>query len=151
MGSSLQQHGRVAAIDLGKTRVGVALSDELGMLAHPRPALSGKNDKQLLAALTRLVQSEGIGRFLVGYPLSMSGREGVAAKRAVRFCQRLANTTGVEVELVDERLTSLEAERRLTAAGASRAEVKARVDGEAAAIILQQWLDARDPSPGRSR
>lgn len=143
MGSSPQQSPRVAAIDLGKTRVGVAISDELGLLAHPKPALSGKNDKRLLEALVELVQSHEIKRLLVGYPLSMDGREGVAAKRAARFCQRLANATGVEVELVDERLTSVEAERRLAEAGASRAKVKARVDGEAAAIMLQTWLDAR--------
>lgn len=143
MGSSPQQNGRVAAIDLGKTRVGIAVTDELGLLAHPRPPLSGKNEKKLLEALSRLVTEEGVSRFVVGYPLSMSGREGVAAQRAVRFCQRLANATGVDVELVDERLTSLQAERQLAEAGHTRNEVKARVDGEAAAIILQQWLDAR--------
>ena len=148
MGSSPQQSIRVAAIDLGKTRVGIAVSDELGMLAHPRPTLSGKNDKKLLQALSDLAETDGITRFLVGYPLSMSGREGVAAKRAARFCQRLANATGVEIELVDERLTSLQAERRLAEAGASRAEVKARVDGEAAAIMLQQWLDRHRGDPG---
>lgn len=142
MGSSPQQNGRVAAIDLGKTRVGVAVTDELGLLAHPRPPLSGKNEKKLLAALAALVTDEGVTRFVVGYPLSMSGREGVAAQRAARFCQRLADATGVEVELIDERLTSLQAERQLAEAGRTRTEVKARVDGEAAAIILQQWLDA---------
>lgn len=146
MGSSPQhegREGRVAAIDLGKTRVGIAISDELGILAHPRAALSGKNDKKLLESLVAMVESEAITRLLVGYPLSMSGREGVAAKRAVRFCQRLANSTGVEVELVDERLTSTQAERQLAEAGLTRAEMKQRVDGAAAAIILQQWLDAR--------
>ncbi len=145
MGSSPQQNGRVAAIDLGKTRVGIALSDELGMYAHPRPPLSGKNDKRLFEALSELARNEGVERFLVGYPLSMSGQAGVAAQRAVRFCQRLADRTGVEVELVDERLTSIQAERQLSRAGATRKEVKARVDGEAAAIILQQWLDSRRP------
>jgi putative holliday junction resolvase len=143
VGSSPQQSIRVAAIDLGKTRVGIAVADELGMLAHPRPPLSGRHDKKLMDALQAMVETEGITRFLVGYPLSMSGREGVAAKRAARFCQRLANATGVEIELIDERLTSLQAERLLADAGASRAEIKARVDGEAAAIMLQQWLDQR--------
>ena len=142
MGSSPQHHGRVAAIDLGKRRVGLAVSDELGLLAHPRSALEGGNEKRLLEQLSALVEEEGVIRFLVGHPLSMSGRGGVAAQRAARFCQRLANATGVDVELVDERLTSHEAARRLTEAGASKAEARARVDGEAAAIILQQWLDA---------
>ncbi len=145
MGSSPQQNGRVAAIDLGKTRVGLAVSDELRLLAHPRPALSGKNDKLLLAALAALAAEEGVTRFLVGYPLSMDGRVGVAAQRAARFCQRLADRTGVDVELVDERLTSVQAERHLAAAGYDRAARKARVDGSAAAILLQQWLDRERP------
>jgi len=135
--------GRVAALDYGKARVGVAVSDELGMLAHPRPPLDGSDRKKLLAACAKLAKSEGVTRFLVGLPLSMSGEAGVVAKRAIRFCQQLADATGVEVELIDERLTSVQAERHLTDAGASKAEIKQRVDGAAAAIILQQWLDAR--------
>ena len=139
--------GRVVALDYGKVRVGVAVSDELGMLAHPRPAFDGSDRKQLLAACAKLAKSEEVTRFLVGLPLSMSGDAGVVAKRAIRFCQQLADATGVEVELIDERLTSVQAERQLAEAGASKLEVKKRVDGAAAAIILQQWLDGQRPAP----
>jgi putative Holliday junction resolvase len=132
---------RAAAVDLGKARVGVAVSDELGLLAHPRPALSGASLKALLEALATLAREEGIGRFLVGHPLEMSGEGGVAAQRAARFCQKLADATGCEVELVDERLTSVEATRRLREG--ERRDVAARVDSAAAAIILQRWLDGR--------
>ena len=142
MGSSLPQ-GRVAAIDFGRVRVGLALSDELGLLAHARPALDGRSRKALLAALKTFAQDEKITRFLVGLPLDMSGQRGVAADRVMRFCQQLANETGVEVELVDERLTSVQAERELAAGGAGRDETKDKVDGVAAAIILQQWLDSQ--------
>ena len=102
---------RVAAIDLGKARVGLAVSDDLGMMAHPRPPLDGRKRRALLDALTSLAEEEGIVRFLVGLPLSMSGREGVAAQRAMRFCQQLADATGVAVELVDERLTTVQGAR----------------------------------------
>jgi putative Holliday junction resolvase len=139
--SEQQDKPRVIALDLGKARVGVAVSDELGLLAHPRPPLAGRNQKRLLAALVELVAAEQASRFLVGLPLSMSGEHGVAAQRAARFCQHLAEATGLEVELIDERLTSVQAERRLAEAGASRRDIGARVDGEAAAIFLQQWLD----------
>jgi len=132
---------RVIAIDLGKARVGVAVSDELGMLAHPRAVLAGGNQNQLLAALVALAAAEGAGRFLVGLPLSMAGEAGVAAQRAVRFCQRLAEASGLEVEAVDERLTSVEADRRLAEAGTAKRDRTARIDSEAAAILLQQWLD----------
>ncbi|MBM4374678.1 MAG: Holliday junction resolvase RuvX [Deltaproteobacteria bacterium] len=135
--------GRVAAIDLGKARVGLALSDELGLLAHPRPALDGSSLKGLLVALGHLARSEGVERFLVGLPLDLRGGEGVAAQRAMRFCQKLADETGCAVELVDERLTTVEATRRLKEQGKRRDEVRAGVDSASAAIVLQQWLDRR--------
>jgi putative Holliday junction resolvase len=134
---------RVAALDLGSVRVGLAVSDELGLLAHPRPALDGTDSKRLLAKLAELAAREPIGRFLVGLPLSLSGEPTTSARRAIRFCQKLADATGCEVELIDERLTSVQAERELLGGGADRREVKAKVDGVAAALILQQWLDAQ--------
>jgi putative Holliday junction resolvase len=138
----------VAALDLGKARVGLAVSDELGMLAHARPALDGRDRQALLAGLGRLAESEGIRRFLVGRPLSLSGEDTAASRRAARFCQALADATGREVELVDERLTSVQAERLLAERMPSRRRRRAHVDSAAAAILLQHWLDARRPAGG---
>ena len=134
---------RVAAIDLGKVRVGVAVADELGLMAHARPFLSGRSRKALLAALVDLAREEGLERFLVGLPLTMRGEEGPAAKRAIEFAHALAEAAGVEVELVDERLTTVEAARRLHDGGVSAREQKGRIDGAAAAVLLQGWLDGR--------
>lgn len=134
---------RVAAVDLGKARVGIAVSDELGLLAHPRPFLDGKSRKPLIAALVAMAREEGIERFLVGLPLEMTGEEGPAARRVMAFAQELANAAGVEIELVDERLTTVEAAQQLRASGINAREGKSRVDGVAAAVILQSWLDAR--------
>ncbi|MFO0757016.1 MAG: Holliday junction resolvase RuvX [Byssovorax sp.] len=139
--STRSSAARVAAIDLGKARVGVAVSDELGLLAHPRPHLDGKSRKVLLDALRDLAREDKITRFLVGYPLEMSGHEGAAARRAMEFAQQLADATGIEVELCDERLTTTEASRRLREGGTSAREGKGRVDGAAAAVMLQAWLD----------
>ena len=134
---------RVAAIDLGKARVGLAVSDDLGLLAHPRPFLDGKNRKPLLAALATLARDEGIQRFLLGLPLEMTGEEGPAAQRVLRFAQELANASGVDIELVDERLTTVEAAQQLRANGITAREGKGLIDGASAAVILQSWLDAR--------
>lgn len=134
---------RVAAIDLGKARVGIAISDELGLLAHPRPFLDGKSRKPLIAALVAMAREEGIERFLVGLPLEMTGEEGPAARRIMSFAQELANAAGVDIELVDERLTTVEAAQQLRASGINAREGKSLVDGVAAAVILQSWLDAR--------
>jgi putative Holliday junction resolvase len=135
--------GQVAAIDLGRVRVGLAVSDELGALAVPRPPLSGRSRRALLAALVRLQRDENVERFLVGAPRALRGGRSVAADRAARFCQQLADATGVEVELVDERWSSVQAERELAGTGHARHARRARVDGVAAALLLQSWLDAR--------
>jgi putative Holliday junction resolvase len=132
---------RVAAVDLGKVRVGLAVSDELGLLAHPRPALAGGNQKRLLAELARLARDEKIERFLVGLPLNRRGGEGREAVRARKFAQALADTTGRDVELVDERLSTVEATRRLREGGISAKKGRPLVDGVAAAVLLQAWLD----------
>ena len=132
---------RVAAIDLGEVRVGVAVSDELGMLAHPRPPLSGTSHRRLIGELVRMARAEGIERFVVGLPLDRRGGETAACSRARRFAQELADATGRLVDLVDERLTTVEATRRLRDGGVSAKRARRRVDGAAAALILQTWLD----------
>src|SRR5690242_8671329 len=108
---------RVAGIDLGKVRVGLALSDELGMLAHPRPYLDGTNMAALLDALVELGRSEGVTRFIVGLPRMLDGREGPPARRARRFAEILGLRSKQPVELVDEWLSTREASSRLRAGG----------------------------------
>lgn len=134
---------RVLALDLGQVRVGVAVSDELGAMAHPRPSLDGRDMKRLVEAVTALVRDEEVGRVLVGYPLHMSGAAGDAAEKALRFAERVADAAGVEVELVDERLTTVEAARRLREAGKDARRQRGQIDGAAAAVLLQAWLDGR--------
>src|SRR5439155_13086218 len=138
---------RVAAVDLGKVRVGLAVSDELGVLAHPKAALAGGNRKKLLADLAALAEADAIDRFLVGLPLNRSGDEGREAERARKFAQALADATGREVELVDERLSTVEATRRLAEGGVSAQKRRPRVDSASAAVLLQAWLD-RGPRRG---
>jgi putative holliday junction resolvase len=134
---------RVAGIDLGKVRVGLALSDELGMLAHPRPFLDGSNMAALLTTLVQLGRDEQIERFIVGLPRLLDGREGPPARRARRFAEVLGNRSGIAVELVDEWLSTREASARLRAGGLDARESRQRTDSAAAAILLQAWLDRK--------
>jgi putative holliday junction resolvase len=134
---------RAAAVDLGTVRVGIAVADELGLLAHPRPFLPGGNPRALLEALARLAADEGITLFLVGLPLKLDGIEGPPARRARRFAEQLRERTKLEVQLVDERLTSREARARLREGGMKDKEARLRIDSAAAAVLLQSWLDAQ--------
>jgi len=134
---------RVAGVDLGKVRVGLAVSDELGMMAHPRPPLAGGDQKKLLAELVQVAREEKIDRFVLGLPVSRGGEDGREARRARKFAQALADAAGREVELVDERLSTVEATRRLREGGVSAKRARSRVDGASAAVLLQAWLDRR--------
>lgn len=134
---------RVAALDLGKVRVGLAVSDELGALAHPRAPLDARNRKSLLAAIAEFAKSEEISRFVVGLPLDADGREGPSARRALSFAEQVAENTGLPVEMWDERFTTVEATRRLREGGRSAKKSRQRVDGAAACVMLQAWLDGR--------
>lgn len=133
----------ICALDLGAARVGVALSDDLGLMAHPRGFLDAKPRPALLAALKALAEEEGIKRFVVGFPLDMRGTEGEAARRARMTAQAIADETGCAVELFDERLTTRQAQRALTESGLKREKARAHIDEASAVAILQAWLDAR--------
>ena len=116
---------RAAAIDLGKVRVGLAVADELGVMAHPRPYLDGRNPKRLLEALSAVAAEDGIGLFIVGLPRALGGAEGAPARRARKFAAELAARTGRRVELVDEWLST----KRRAGACATRGSVNASYGG----------------------
>lgn len=132
---------RVCALDLGGARVGVAIDDELGLYAHPRGVLSGRDKNELLARLVDLAREEKIGRFIVGLPLDMKGGEGDAARKARAMAQAIADATGVDVELWDERLTTVQARRALAASEVNGRRARERIDEASAVTILQAWLD----------
>ena len=138
----------MCALDLGKARVGVAIDDELGSMAHPRGTLPGADRAALVAALRALADEEGIVRFVVGLPLDMKGGEGEAARSARKVAQAIADGTGREVELWDERLSTVQARRALAASEVHGRRAKERIDEAAACAILQAWLDARALAAG---
>jgi putative Holliday junction resolvase len=138
-----KRSGRTCALDLGKVRIGVAIDDELGSMAHPRGTIDARNRPAMLAALKKLADDEDITHFVIGLPLDMSGREGIAARNAREIAQAIANATARDVELWDERLTTVQAKRELDASEVRAKHQKARIDEAAACTILQAWLDRR--------
>lgn len=137
---------RSAAIDYGKVRVGLAVSDELGLLAHARPHLDGSNPGRLVDALARLANEEDIEVFIVGLPRRLDGSEGASARRARAFAERLQRRSGKPVILLDERLTTKQAGAQLTAIGRNTREQRSLIDSVSAALLLQTYLDSRRPN-----
>lgn len=134
---------RAAGIDVGRVRVGVAVADELGLLAHPRAPVDGRDPRRAVEALASLAVEEQIGTFVVGLPRTLKGEEGPSARRARKFAGALAGRTGLPVELFDEWLSTREARARLRDQGVSDREARGRIDSAAAAVVLQAWLDTR--------
>ena len=135
-------NGRVLALDLGKKRIGLALSDPLGITAQGLPTLERTRIREDLDAIARLVQEHGVTLILMGNPLHMSGTEGRQAAYAREFAGRVASRTGVEVKFWDERLTTVEAQRVLRQSGVSIEKRARAVDRLAAVILLGSYLDS---------
>src|SRR5262245_1681584 len=116
--SALQQtSGRVLALDVGRKRIGMAITDSLGMTAQGLPTLERVRIREDLARLREIATEREVSLFVLGYPLHMSGREGRQAAYVKEFGDRLAAYSGIPVDYVDERLTSVEANRVLRSSG----------------------------------
>lgn len=135
--------GRLAGIDFGTVRIGVALSDPEQRLASPWDNYARRSDAVDAAYFRRLVAEERVARFVVGLPVHLDGRESRLSAEARRFAQWLGETTGVPVDLFDERFTSHEAEQHLLAAELTSRQRKARRDKLAAQILLASYLESR--------
>ncbi|TMK81735.1 MAG: Holliday junction resolvase RuvX [Actinobacteria bacterium] len=135
--------GRVLGLDLGEARIGVAISDDDRRVAVPFGTVrtGAPADVKAIAAIVR---EQGVTEIVVGLPLQLSGRAGEAAEHARTFAGVLREALGVPVSLQDERLSTIEAERALGAAGVRGRDRRRVVDQAAAAIILQAYLDRGD-------
>ena len=132
--------GRVLALDLGQSRIGVAVSDDLRRVAVPVGTVrtGAPGDVRAIAALVR---EHGVAEIVVGHPLRLRGGSGEAADQAEQFAAALRAVLGLPVVLHDERLSTVEAERQLARAGVRGRDRRAVVDETAATIILQSYLD----------
>ena len=137
---------RTLGLDVGTKTIGVAASDALGLTAQTVTTVRRTQLKADLAALAALVREYEAERFVVGLPLNMDGSEGPRAEATRRFVTALTEALGLPVELWDERLSTVAAQRTLLEADLSRAKRREVIDQMAAQFILQGWLDARRPA-----
>jgi putative Holliday junction resolvase len=133
---------RIMGLDVGEARIGVALSDPLGLTAQPLLVLERECEETDLHRLRELVEAHGVGAAVVGMPISLRGTEGPAQERMREFVRALADALPVPVVTWDERLSTVEAQRRMRAGGESQRSQRGVVDKVAAGIILQSYLDA---------
>jgi putative Holliday junction resolvase len=132
---------RILALDLGKRRIGLAISDPLGITAQGLPNLERKNKRTDLTALEGIIREREVGMLLLGNPVNMGGQEGRQSGWVREFAAALEAHTRLPVEFWDERLTSVEAGRVLRESGISIAKRAAAVDRLSAVILLQSYLD----------
>jgi putative Holliday junction resolvase len=133
---------RILGLDVGERRIGIAISAPEGRLAVPLRVLNRRDEDADIAAIAELARSEQVEAVVVGHPLSLSGAAGPQATRVEVFARRLAESTGLSLDLWDERLSSVQAER--VPAPTKRGRRRPR-DDLAAAIILQSYLDRHRP------
>jgi putative holliday junction resolvase len=133
---------RILAIDHGTKRIGIAVSDELKMIAQPLEYILAEPFADFLARLNQLLKEKEVELILVGMPRNMDGSYGPAALKVQDFVAALRNAVTVPIQLWDERLTSAQANRFLIQGRVRREKRKEKVDKTAAAILLQSYLDS---------
>lgn len=138
---------RALGIDLGDARIGLALSDELWMFAHPLETLQVAAGDPV-EAIARIVEREKVGEIVLGIPRNMDGTYGPAAEKARAFSAKLRARVGRDIREADERLTTVEAQRALHASGRDVKKSRKVIDQVAAQIILQSFLDSQSLMEG---
>ena len=135
--------GRTLALDYGDRRIGIALSDELGLVARPLMTLTRSSWPADLGKLRALIHEHEVRRIVIGMPLDMDGGRGGRARLTETFIEKIRAATRLPVIAWDERLTTVQAERILISGDVSRARRRTVIDQVAAVILLQSWLDAQ--------
>ena len=142
--------GRILALDVGKKRIGIAVSDPLGITAQGLSTMERKGRRTDIEKLRRVAGEYGAGMILIGDPVHMSGEAGRQSEYTHEFARELEYKTGLPVKFWDERWTSREAERALRGSGIARENRKPAVDRLSAVILLQSYLGSLDAA-GRGR
>jgi putative Holliday junction resolvase len=133
---------RVLGVDFGRARIGVAISDELGMLAHPVETISGAQIDAAAKRVAEIAREKDVSRVILGLPRHMNGELGEAAKEANAFADKLRPLLTCPIQMWDERLTTTAANRALRDAGQKTKHTRGIVDQVAAQMILQGYLDS---------
>jgi putative Holliday junction resolvase len=137
------QKPRIMGIDFGDSRIGIALSDPLGIMATPHTIITRMEEEKDIAAIVDIIQQNGVGKVVIGLPISMNGTLGMQAEKVKAFTENLSKNIDVPVEFQDERLSTVTAKNLVRES--RKTDRKTRYDAAAAALILQSYLDDTAP------
>ncbi len=135
---------RIMGLDIGERRVGVALSDPLGITAQPHKVLERQDTKSLLDSIKSIIDEYEVSKIVVGMPYDMKGEKGKSAEKIQEFIIILEKETGLEIDVADERFSTAFSRKAMLEADASRRKRKKNIDKIAAAVILQGYLEKRE-------
>ena len=141
----------ILGLDIGDARTGVAISDELGIAAHPLCTIHRKSRKAVLAELQELITAHKVERIVVGLPLQLDGETGTQARKVKRFAERLEQQVNLPIVFWDESFTTLEAARILRGTKKRRKKRKQVIDQVAAVLILEGYLEELRTSRGKGQ
>ncbi len=132
---------RIIGLDYGEARTGVAVSDLLGITAQGVTSIKHKSDKELLEKLSDIIKEYSPKKIIIGLPLNMNATKGPRVEKTLKFVEKLKDKFGIEIETVDERLTTVASHRTMTELGTNKNKKKSIVDMMSAVLILQMYLD----------
>ena len=133
---------KIMGLDYGEARTGVALSDELGMMAHGLESIEHKgNDKKLLERICEIIKANKVSKIVIGYPLNMNATKGPRVEKTDAFIKKLEKETGLPVEKIDERLTTVQAHKTMNDLEINKKKKRALVDTISAVYILEVYLN----------
>ncbi len=143
----MSEMGPILGVDLGSKRIGLAISDSGASIAFPAGNLESRGRAQDIKTLTAMIRERGVSRVVVGLPIHLTGRASSGSEAARKFADELARTTGLPVDLLDERWTTRAADLSLDESKRGRKQRRQAVDSVAATLLLRTYLERRTHSP----
>ncbi len=137
------EEGRILAIDYGEVRIGLAVSDPLRIFAFPLMVIDLRKIPDFIKSIESIIKEKEVKKIIIGYPLKLDGTEGIQAEKVRRFVEEIKQKIEIEIEMVDERLTTTIAQRSLTNIGIGRKKQKNIIDEVAASKLLETYLEMK--------
>lgn len=137
------EEGRILAIDYGEVRIGLAISDPMQIFAFPLMVIDLKKTTDSIQTIENVVKEKDVKKIIVGYPLKLNGSEGIQTEKVKRFVKEMKERINIDIEMIDERLTTMSAQRELKQVGINHKKQRRIIDEVAASKLLEMYLEMK--------